>query len=52
MACVDGDYNTTDEQSYETQLEDLLLLISGYVDVTGKPVLQLILLPGLGTGPP
>lgn len=52
MACVDGDYNTTDEPSCEPLQEDLLLLISLYVDVTGKPVLQMILLPGLETGPP
>ena len=52
MACADGDYNTTDVESYETQLEDLLLLISLCEDATGKPVLRMILLPGLGTGPP
>ena len=52
MACVDGDYNTTDEQLYETPQEDLLLLINLYVDVTGKPVLQMILLPAMGTDPP
>ena len=52
MACVDGDFNTTDEQSFEMLPEDLLLLISLYVDVTGRPVLRMILLPSHETGPP
>ncbi len=52
MAWHGGDYSIIDEPSFEMPLEDLLLLISGYVDVTGRPVLRMILLPALGTGPP
>ena len=52
MACVDGDYNTTDVESCEPLQDDLLLLISLCEDVTGRPVLRLILLPVLLTGPP
>lgn len=52
MACVDGDFSTIDEQSFETLPDVVLLPISWYVDVTGKIVLQMILLPAWVTGPP
>ena len=52
MACVDGDFNITGEQWFETLPDVVLLPISWYVDETGKPVLQMILLPAWVTGPP